>query len=277
MDVGVKPLKTKYPRSTTQSAVSGKAIGPQRRKLDAPVPWRIRSTAVPVPEAVTPLRLCDDAVRPAHPPGALREYDTAEPRTPLLQRLAVGQSKCPKRCYGLKERFPLPPSNRKRRISVAEQLEARGASIGGKPPHTLCPKDAPATRLHFGSGLPLLALELFLYRHPHRLRGMRLFERGRQGEGGLNGGRPLSIVRPEEDCRALDDQRSPPELVREHRDPGPVPGACHQAGLDRIGRHIGKLLNHRLLGQQSHDGALFVVPDATTRPWLTSWNRPAPR
>ena len=86
VDVGPKPLKTKYPRSTTRSAGSGPRIGPQRLKVDAPVPWPMRSTAVPVPEEAAPLRLSDDAMRLAHPPGALREYDTAEPRTPLLER-----------------------------------------------------------------------------------------------------------------------------------------------------------------------------------------------
>ena len=64
VDVGAKPLKTKYPRSTTQAARSGQRIGPQRRKLDAPVPWPMRSTAVPVPEEAAPLRLSDDAMRP---------------------------------------------------------------------------------------------------------------------------------------------------------------------------------------------------------------------
>ena len=48
--------------------------------------------------------------------------------------------------------------------------------------------------------------------------------------------------------------------MREHRHAGPVSRLCHQAGLDRIGHYIGELFHHRLLGEQPHYRALFVIP-----------------
>lgn len=104
--------------------------------------------------SAAPLRVPSDPMHLAHPPGALWEHDASEPDTPLLERLPIRASKRLKLDDGLKEHLPLSASDGKGRVSVPEELEARGSSIRGKTPHARGTEDTPAPRFHLGAGRP---------------------------------------------------------------------------------------------------------------------------
>jgi len=212
---------------------------------------------------VTPLRWHDDAVHPAHQPRALGEHDAAEPRSPLLERLAVGSPKRTKLGYRLKEHLPLPASDRKRWVSASKRLEARGPSKGREAPHALGAKHTPAAFFDLLAGKSLLACKFVSDRLAKGVRPVTLFEGGWQCERQLNLVGPLGVVGIEEALRACDDEGSAPQLLGQYRDARPVPGPVDQAGFDRVGHHVGEFLDHGALGQQPNNGAALVVPGGT--------------
>ena len=195
----------------------------------------------------------DHAMHPAHTPGALREHDASKPCTPLFERLAIGMPKGPELRDRRKECLPLAPSDGKGWVSVSQQLEARGASIGGESTDAVRAEEAPAALVDLRVREALLALELLADRGPHLVRVVAPLQDGRQRERKLDGVGPLRIARVKVHLGAPERPRAASKLLGEHGDTGPVPRMADQACLDGIGHHVGELLEEGLVGQQSND------------------------
>ena len=189
-----------------------------------------------------------------HAPGAPRKHHAAEPAAPLLERLAVGGTKCAKLGKGLKEHGPLPPSHRKRWVSMSERLEASGPTIGRETPHPGCAKDTPAALIELCACKPLLALKLLLDSLAHPASAIGVFERRRQGERQLDGVGPVRIVWVEENRGPLYAKRPASELMGKHGDTGPVPCFPDKACLNRIGHDPVKLQLGYMAGASGLNG-----------------------
>lgn len=109
----------------------------------------------------------------------------------------------------------------------------------------------------------LLALELRRRCVSHILCRVELGQGGRHRERKLDRLGPLRVVRTEVQVGTVELPAAAPELVRKHGDSRPVARMPNQARLDGIGHHVGELLNHCLLGQQSNDRGLLVIPGRT--------------
>lgn len=94
------------------------------------------------------LKLRYRAVGSAHFPSTLGEHYAAVACSPLFEGSAVRAPEPPKLRHHFEEDGFLAPSNSKGRISTTKRLEARGAPIGRKPPHTLRPQYALTMRSH---------------------------------------------------------------------------------------------------------------------------------